>query len=211
MIVQRVLPGGNCSDAVPAPPMFIVASTRRSGGLCVKVKVLPICLTMPVPVKVVPLQQNRYCGLRATGDEQQDLAGIRVILQADVEDGHRERTGSCVAAGISCCTGYCGRPWWQTRPGWRDTSGCDTWTIIRRRRRTISHNRTGSAGRGQHSTGIRRTGDSRRWVSLTVTVKVQVGPTDAVHVTVVVPFGKKEPGAGTQVTVPQEPVVVGAG
>ena len=50
------------------------------------------------------------------------------------------------------------------------------------------------------------------WVSLTVTVKVQVvGPDVAVHVTVVVPTGKNEPDAGEQVTVPQEPVVVGAG
>jgi len=48
-------------------------------------------------------------------------------------------------------------------------------------------------------------------VSFTVTVKVQEGPAAAVQVTVVVPFGKKEPEAGEQVTVPQVPVVVGAG
>ena len=48
-------------------------------------------------------------------------------------------------------------------------------------------------------------------VSFTVTVNEQVGPAEAVHVTVVVPFGKKEPDAGMHVTVPQEPLVVGAG
>src|SRR5713226_9898375 len=47
-------------------------------------------------------------------------------------------------------------------------------------------------------------------VSLTVTVKLQLGP-DVVHVTVVVPFGKNEPLAGEQATVPHPPpVVVGA-
>ena len=46
-------------------------------------------------------------------------------------------------------------------------------------------------------------------VSFTVTVKVQEGPAVAVQVTVVVPFGKKEPEAGVQFTVPHEPVVVG--
>jgi hypothetical protein len=48
-------------------------------------------------------------------------------------------------------------------------------------------------------------------VSVTVTVKVQVGPLCAVQVTVVMPTGKAEPEAGAQVTVPQLPVVVGAG
>ena len=48
-------------------------------------------------------------------------------------------------------------------------------------------------------------------VSFTVMVKVQLGPAAAVQVTVVVPFGKKEPEAGEQVTVPHVPVVVGAG
>ena len=41
-------------------------------------------------------------------------------------------------------------------------------------------------------------------------VKLQVGPADAVQVTVVVPTGKKEPEGGVHVTVPQVPVVVGA-
>ena len=51
-------------------------------------------------------------------------------------------------------------------------------------------------------------------VSLTVTVKVQsgfAGVPDASQETVVVPFGKNEPDAGEHVTVPQAPVVVGAG
>jgi hypothetical protein len=49
------------------------------------------------------------------------------------------------------------------------------------------------------------------WVSLTVTVKLQLGPTVVEQVTVVVPFGKVAPDAGLQLTVPQVPVVVGAG
>ena len=48
------------------------------------------------------------------------------------------------------------------------------------------------------------------WVSLTVTVNVQLGPAVAVQVTVVVPTGKNEPDAGEQLMVPQVPVVVGA-
>lgn len=59
VIVQRVVPGGNCNDAVPldcAASTF--ASTRRSVVLCVSVKLLPTRFTVPVPVKVVPPQQK---------------------------------------------------------------------------------------------------------------------------------------------------------
>ena len=48
-------------------------------------------------------------------------------------------------------------------------------------------------------------------VSLTVMVNVPAGPTDEVHVTVVVPTGKNDPDAGEQVIVPQAPTEVGAG
>jgi hypothetical protein len=47
-------------------------------------------------------------------------------------------------------------------------------------------------------------------VSFTVTVKEQLTPAVAVHVTVVVPFGNAEPLGGVQVMVPQLPVVIGA-
>src|SRR2546426_78365 len=48
------------------------------------------------------------------------------------------------------------------------------------------------------------------WVWLTVPVKLQLGPA-VVQLTVVVPFGKNDPEAGVQVTVPHPPpVVVGA-
>lgn len=46
-------------------------------------------------------------------------------------------------------------------------------------------------------------------VSLTFTVNEQLGPAVVEQFTVVVPTGKDEPDAGAQVTVPQEPVVVG--
>jgi hypothetical protein len=48
-------------------------------------------------------------------------------------------------------------------------------------------------------------------LSVTVTVNEQPGPAAVVQVTVVVPTGKQVPEAGLQVTVPQLPVVVGAG
>jgi hypothetical protein len=48
------------------------------------------------------------------------------------------------------------------------------------------------------------------WVSLTVTVKAQLGPAVVEQVTVVTPFWKVEPDSGLQVTVPHIPVVVGA-
>ena len=47
-------------------------------------------------------------------------------------------------------------------------------------------------------------------MSLTVTLNEQLEPAWLVHVTVVVPTGKNEPEAGLQVTVPQEPVAMGA-
>ena len=47
-------------------------------------------------------------------------------------------------------------------------------------------------------------------MSFTFTVKLQLGPAVVVQLIVVVPTGKKEPEAGEQFTVPQEPVVVGA-
>ncbi len=47
-------------------------------------------------------------------------------------------------------------------------------------------------------------------LSLTVTVKLQLGPAVVVHETVVVPTGKKSPELCEQVTVPQPAVVVGA-
>jgi hypothetical protein len=48
-------------------------------------------------------------------------------------------------------------------------------------------------------------------VSLTVTVKEQLGPDCVEQVTVVVPTGKNDPLLGVQLTVPQFPWVVGAG
>jgi len=48
-------------------------------------------------------------------------------------------------------------------------------------------------------------------VSFTVTVNEQVGPAEAAQFTVVVPTGKKEPDAGEQLIVPQDPFGVGAG
>jgi len=46
---------------------------------------------------------------------------------------------------------------------------------------------------------------------LTVIVKEQEGPDCVVQVTVVVPFGKVDPDAGEQFTVPHDPPTVGDG
>ena len=48
-------------------------------------------------------------------------------------------------------------------------------------------------------------------VSLTLTVKEQLGPAAGVQVTVVVPTGKNDPEGGEQLTASQLPLVVGAG
>jgi len=48
------------------------------------------------------------------------------------------------------------------------------------------------------------------WASCTVTVKVQDPVIELLQVTVVVPTLNVEPDVGVHVTVPQDPVVVGA-
>ena len=48
-------------------------------------------------------------------------------------------------------------------------------------------------------------------LSVTVTVNMQLAPPGSEQVTVVVPTGKQLPEAGLQVTVPQPPLVTGAG
>jgi hypothetical protein len=48
-------------------------------------------------------------------------------------------------------------------------------------------------------------------LSVTTTRNEQLGPAVVVQVTVVVPTGKQVPAGGVQLTVPQVPVVVGAG
>ena len=48
-------------------------------------------------------------------------------------------------------------------------------------------------------------------MSLTVTVKLQLGPAALVQVTTVLPTGKKEPEDGEQLTEPHAPLVVGGG
>lgn len=48
-------------------------------------------------------------------------------------------------------------------------------------------------------------------VSVTVTVNEQLGPAVVVQLTVVVPTAKQLPEGGLQVTMPQLPVVIGAG
>lgn len=54
-------PGGDCRLADPLKPALSTdALSRRSGGLCVSMIVQPLTDTVPVPVNVVPPQQNLY-------------------------------------------------------------------------------------------------------------------------------------------------------
>ena len=46
---------------------------------------------------------------------------------------------------------------------------------------------------------------------MTVTLNVQLDPAVVLAVTVVSPFGKVEPDGGVTFTVPQTPLVIGAG
>src|SRR5947209_5041896 len=61
VIVQRVVPGGDWNTAEPLKTLrSTVACKRRSAGLCCKVMTEPLVITVPLPVKTVPLQQRRY-------------------------------------------------------------------------------------------------------------------------------------------------------
>ncbi len=76
VIVHLFVPGGDCIDAEPVllPPSNLI-NTRRSAALCWIVTVQPLTVTVTVPVKIVPLQQNRYCpelALKST-----EIAGLQ--------------------------------------------------------------------------------------------------------------------------------------
>src|SRR6185295_19487263 len=62
-MTHRIVPGGLCKLAVPDGgelPAESLISTLRSGALCCKLNVSPDCLIVATPVKVVPLQHQRY-------------------------------------------------------------------------------------------------------------------------------------------------------
>ena len=60
LIVQRVVPGGVCSEAVPVlAAKSALISTRRSAVLWTISTMQPLTVTVPLPVKAVPLQQKR--------------------------------------------------------------------------------------------------------------------------------------------------------
>jgi hypothetical protein len=61
VIVHIVVPDGTCRLALPeCTALSTLAVTLRSVPPTVKVKTHPCFCTLPTPVKVVPLQQNRY-------------------------------------------------------------------------------------------------------------------------------------------------------
>src|ERR1044072_1107202 len=136
VMTHRTVPGGLCIEAVPDGgelPAESLISTLRSAVLCCKLNVSPDCLIVAMPVKVVPLQHQRYSPV--------------IVL-----------------------------------------------------------NKTVLAHPAESSCNL-----ASKLETETVTVNVQPGPAVVAQVTVVVPTGKNEPDGGEQVTVPQVPVVVGAG
>ncbi len=188
--------------------------TRRSRVLCVRVKMHPCLSTFPTPVYVTPLQQNRYCPVNEFHSNtvlgllsscMQTSNTVAVKLQLDVLPDASVAvqltvvvpTGKQVPVGGTQATVTPGQlslavavkltVWQGTLPTGGQAAGFVTAVTFA----------------GQVIVGA--------WQSLTVTVKVQLGPAVVVQVTVVVPFGKNEPDAGVQVTVPQVPVVIGAG
>src|ERR1051325_11661727 len=62
VMVQMVVPDGTCKLALPeCAALSTLPVTLLSVPLTVKVKTHPCFCTLPTPVNVVPLQQNRYC------------------------------------------------------------------------------------------------------------------------------------------------------
>jgi hypothetical protein len=60
LIVHLSVPGGDSNDALPLPiAESNLANTRRFVEFTCSVKLAPCLITLPVPIKVVPLQQNR--------------------------------------------------------------------------------------------------------------------------------------------------------
>lgn len=216
LIVHRIVPGGDCKLAEPLNTVLsTLPTTLRSAGLCSSVNTHPCLCTLPTPVKVVPPQQKRYApvcefhssivdGLESSCNATSNvvtvnehvavLPEVSVAVQVTVVTPTLKHvpdagTHATVTPGqLSVATGFGNVTTWQTV---LPTGGQTVWSV------------TAVMLAGQVIEG--------GCVSLTVTVKVQLGPEVVVQVTVVVPFGKNDPEAGEQVMVPQVPVVVGAG
>jgi hypothetical protein len=171
-------------------------------------------VSFPTPVKVIPLQQNRYCPVKELNSNtvvglpsscRQTSKVVIVKLQVAVlpeasvaaqvtvvvPTGKQEPAGglhTAVTPGqLSLAVGAGKFTTWHGVPGGEQTA----WLV------------TAVWLGGQVIVG--------GCVSLTVTVNEQLGPPEEVQFTVVVPTGKNEPEAGEQLIVPHEPLGVGAG
>jgi hypothetical protein len=200
-------------DALPVPvAKLTLIITRRSRGLCCIVNSQPLLDTVPIPLAITePLQQKRYSPVEVlnnttfpafesswrhapntvTVKEQVAVlppASVAVHVTDVVPAGNVEPdAGEQEVVNPGQPSDAVGAGKVTTAPAlWLQVCGATAVTLA-----------------GQVIDGGCR--------SFTVTVNEQPGPADEEQVTVVVPIGNKEPLCGLQVTVPQSPLVVGAG
>jgi hypothetical protein len=170
----------------------------------------PLTVAMPVPVNIVPLQQNRYSPERLNNTTlvgllsscRQALKTLTVKLQLAVlpEVSVAVQVTVVVPAGKIEPDG--GTQATVTPGQLSEAVGAGNVTAV-----------VVESGQVCAATAVTLAGHVivGGCTSLTVTVNEQLGPAVLVQVTVVVPTGKNEPAAGEQVTVPHGPDVVGAG
>jgi hypothetical protein len=220
VIVHRFVPGGLWMLALPlCTALSTLPTTLRSAGVALSVNTHPCVCTFPIPVNVVPPQQNLYCpvcefhssiveGLESSCTATSNvltvklhvavLPDVSVAVQVTVvtptlkhpPDGGTHAT---VTPGqLSLATGFGNVTVVQPDPEHT------FWSVI------------AVTFEGQVIEG--------GCVSLTVTVNVQLAvladESDTLQVTVVVPFGKNDPEAGEHTGAPtpgQLSETVGAG
>ncbi len=170
----------------------------------------PILLTLPTPVKVLPLQQKAYSPVvvfhanTAAGFERSWMQTLNTLI---VTEQVAVLPEASVAVQVTVVV-----PIGMAEPDGGTqatvTPGQLSVAVGGGKVTTVAV----GAGQAGAATAMMFVGQVivGGCVSLTVTVKVQVGPADDVQVTVVVPTGKKEPEAGEQVMVPHW-AAVGAG
>jgi hypothetical protein len=221
-ILHLSLPGGDWMLAFPRnTPLSETPRTLRSMALCSRVKMQPCLLTLPTPMNVVPLQQKRYwpvtefhsstmvgslSSCRHTSKTVTVKLHVAVLPDASV----------AVQVTVVAPTGKHepdGGVQTTTTPGQLSLA-------VGGGNMTIKHAGAPDAHTFWGVTAVTLAGHviTGGWVSLTVTVNVQLAelPTASmtVQVTVVVPTGKNDPEAGEQAGVPtpgQLSLTVGGG
>ena len=206
-MVNLIVPAGICSVAVPLNvPSSSDTDTLRSGAFCTNVVMLPFFVTVAIPVTVVAPLQKRYApvellprnptaGFESSCKQTLNTVTVKeqlaVLLEASVavHETVVVPTTKQVPEGGTQLT---------VTPGQLSLAGTEKLSTVHialpdgvLMLRPAGHVMVGAC------------------VSLTVTLKVQVGPTELVQVTVVAPTGKNDPDAGAHVMVAQ-PDPVGA-